>query len=195
MPVATPGRGPTITEWRHQTVYRKYKKSKAARQDISVKEIDVPFIQSYSMFSLDILCLLQGFKMGHNKLFLHTKPGTHLFLPGQALFLHEGRDPPLNQLIAGEASQVKARFKNCTPANAPKWNVMPGDWAAQVTVCAYWWEVFRQVAVLWFVVVRSHLGQQYWCVGKGLVLFHSQTPVSCWACSKASCHLGLCFCW
>lgn len=93
MPVATPGRGPTIREWRHQTVYQKYKKSKAARQDISVKEIDVPFIQPYSMFSLDILCLLQGFKMNHNNLFLHTKPGTHLYLPGQALCLHEGKRP------------------------------------------------------------------------------------------------------
>lgn len=92
-------------------MYQKCKKSKAARQDISVKEIDVPFIQSYSMFSLDILCLLQGFKMSHNNLFLHTKPGTHLYLPGQALCLHEGRDPPLNQLIAGRASQVKGRFK------------------------------------------------------------------------------------
>lgn len=122
MSVATPGRGPTITEWRHQTVYQKYKKSKAARQDISVKEIDAPFIQPYSMFSLDILCLLQGFKMNHNNLFLQTKPSAHLYSPGQALHLRAGRDPPLNQLIAGGASQVKARLKNCTPANAQKWN-------------------------------------------------------------------------
>lgn len=75
MSATTPGRGPTITEWRHQTVYRKYKKSKAARQDISVNEIDAPFIQPYSTFSLDILGLLRGFKMNHNNLFLQTKPG------------------------------------------------------------------------------------------------------------------------
>lgn len=111
MSVATPGRGPTITERRHQTVYQKYKKSKAARQDISVKEIDAPF-------SLDILCLLQGFKMNHNNLFLQTKPSAHLYLPGQALYLCAGRDPPPNQRIARGASHVKARLKNSTPANA-----------------------------------------------------------------------------
>lgn len=107
MPVATPGRGPTITEWRHQTVYQKYKRSRAARQDISVKEIDAPFIQPHSMFFLDILCLLQGFKTNHNNLFLQTKPSARLCLPGQALALRAGRDPPLNPLTAVGTAQGK----------------------------------------------------------------------------------------
>jgi len=88
-------------------VYQKYKKSKAAGQDISVKEIGAPFIQPNGRFCLDILCLLQACKMNHNNLFLQTKPGARLYSPGQALHLRAGRDPPQNPLIAGGAPQVK----------------------------------------------------------------------------------------
>lgn len=91
----------------------------------------------YSVFSLDILCLLQGFKMDHNNLFLHTKPGTHLYLPGQALCLHAGRDPPVNQLIAEGASQAKASFKTALllmHQNGIYCQVI--GLSVQVTVCA-----------------------------------------------------------
>jgi len=71
------------------------------------KEMDAPFIQPYTMFFLDILCLLQGFKMSHNNLFLQTKPSAPWCLPGQALHLCAGRDPALNLLIAVGVSQVK----------------------------------------------------------------------------------------
>lgn len=77
-----------------------------------------PFIQPCSVFSLDILCLLQGFKMNQNNLFPQAKPGARLYLPGRALHFRAGRDPLLNQLIAWGDSQIKARLKNCTPARA-----------------------------------------------------------------------------